>query len=84
MNFCKGLTHFVTIKTIKMRTDFENLRDGDEIILYPNKDNPLHKKPVKASFWGGYFFCNNIFSEDGPTYYLGDVSRYNHGFDLVN
>lgn len=35
--------------------DFELLKDGDRIELFPNGLNPLHTKPFKATFNGGYF-----------------------------
>ncbi len=41
-----------------MRTDFQNLSDGDRITLHPNEDNPLHRDPITATFSGGYFFCD--------------------------
>lgn len=63
-----------------MRTDFENLRDGDAVTLFPNSSNPLHKKPVTAVFSSGYFFCEGSNPADGPDYYLGDVLAYNDGF----
>ena len=63
-----------------MRTDFENLQDGDEITLHPNAMNPLHSKPVKTRYIFGYFFCEGTHPEDGPDYYFGDVLAYNEGF----
>lgn len=66
--------------TREPRTDFEALNDGDEIILHPMRDNPLHKRPVKALFAGGYFYCDGTHAEDGPDYYLGDVLRFNEGY----
>ena len=63
-----------------MRTDFENLQDGDAIILHPNSDNPLHTLPIKATYSGGYFFCEGTDPLDGPDYYFGDVLAFNEGF----
>lgn len=63
-----------------MRTDFENLSEGDVITLYPNSANPLHKGPVKATYTNGYFFCEGGNPAEGPDYYLGDVMAYNEGF----
>ena len=63
-----------------MRTDFENLTDGDAITLHPNASNPLHKKPVKATYADGYFYCEGSPPEEGPDYYFGDVLQYNDGF----
>ena len=65
-----------------MRTDFEKLNDGDSVILYPNRDNPLHTNPVKAVYQSGYFYCNGTPAYDGPDYYFGDVLKYNDGFEL--
>lgn len=67
-----------------MRTDFENLSDGDHITLYPNSDNPIHSKPVNAYFFSGYFCCDGTPPEDGPDYYWGDVFRYNDGFEIAD
>ena len=66
-----------------MRTDFETLSDGDQVILHPNSENPLHKKPVKATVQSGYFHCEGSNPMDGPDYYFGDVLKYNHGFTAV-
>ncbi len=63
-----------------MRTDFENLSDGQQITLHPTANNPLHKKPIKATFQSGYFHCEGTNPMDGPDYYFGDVLRYNQGF----
>lgn len=63
-----------------MRTDFENLEDGARITLHPNSENPLHKKPVAATYSGGYFYCDGSDPADGPDYYFRDVSAYNRGF----
>lgn len=63
-----------------MRTDFNTLQDGDEIILHPTPRNPLHKKPVKAIYSSGYFYCDGTRPEDGPDYCFGDVLTFNEGF----
>lgn len=55
-----------------------------ELILHPNWNNPIHKKPVKATYYSGYFYCAGTKPEDGPDYYLGDVLKYNSGFTDVN
>lgn len=65
---------------MNIREDFENIREGQKVTLYPNDINPLHKRPVKALFSGGYFFCENSNVAEGPDYYLGDVLMYNDGF----
>lgn len=65
-----------------LRTDFQNIEDGSEVVLYPNKGNPLHKKPVTAHYTGGYFYCAGTRPEDGPDYYLGDVLKFNEGFAI--
>lgn len=48
-----------------MRQDFENLNDGDRIVLYPNGTNPLHKRPVTATFQDGYFYCDGTNPNEG-------------------
>lgn len=63
-----------------MRTDFENLQDGDQVTLYPSVENPLHRTPIVATYSGGYFYCEGTNPEKGPDYYLGDVLRFNEGF----
>lgn len=65
-----------------MRTDFETLTDGANIVLHPNDQNPLHKKDVQATFSGGYFFCEGSDPMDGPDYYLGDVLTYCDGYSV--
>lgn len=65
-----------------MRNDFESLTDGQQVVLVPNQDNPLHSAPVKATYSGGYFYCDGGDPADGPDYYLGDVARFNVGFTL--
>lgn len=66
-----------------MRTDFDKLEDGARVTLYPNESNPLHKKPVKAEYGAGYFYCEGTNPMDGPDYYWGDVLSYNDGFEVV-
>lgn len=66
-----------------MRTDFETLEDGTAIVLHPNEANPLHSQPIKATFSGGYFFCEGSNPMDGPDYYFGDVLAYNDGFEIA-
>jgi len=63
-----------------MKTEIEALSDGDAVTLHPNDANPLHKQPVKATYSGGYFFCEGSDPMDGPDYYFGDVLAYNHGW----
>lgn len=65
-----------------MRTDFENIEDGAEITLHPLPGNPIHKKPVLATYASGYFYCQGTRPEDGPDYYFGDVLRYVAGFTV--
>lgn len=64
-----------------MRTDFDNLQEGDKVKLYPNGNNPLHKKPVVALYSSGYFYCEGSPAQEGPDYYMGDVLEYNDGFE---
>lgn len=64
-----------------MKTDFDMLADGQRVTLFPNSDNPLHKRPVNATYSGGYFFCDGSSPTDGPDYYLGDVLAFNHGYE---
>jgi hypothetical protein len=63
-----------------MRTDFEAIEDGARVELFPNADNPLHKRAIKATYVSGYFYCDGSNPVDGPDYYFGDVARYNAGW----
>ena len=63
-----------------MRTDFENLRDGDRVMLFPKPNNPLHKKPVAVVFAAGYYYAVGTNPAEGADYYFGDVHKYNKGF----
>ena len=74
---------------IPWRTDFDNLPDGARIVLYPNAQNPLHRKPVTAYVHRDgeapgrvYFFCEGTDPCEGPDYYWGDVLVYNEGFEV--
>lgn len=65
-----------------MRTDFENLADGDRVLLYPNADNPIHNTPVWATYSGGYYYCDGTDPMNGPDYYFRDVVTFNNGFEV--
>lgn len=66
-----------------MRHDFSNLPDGSRILLYPRDTNPLHKKPVNATFQGGYYYCDGTPHIEGPDYYWRDVSGYMMGYEFL-
>lgn len=66
-----------------MRTDFDNLQDGDRVMLFPNNANPLHKRATAATYSSGYFYCDGTNPLDGPDYYWGDVLTYNNGFEII-
>lgn len=57
--------------------NIESLCDGDRVTLHPNASNPIHKRPVGATFSGGYFYCDGTDPTEGPDYYFGDVLTYN-------
>jgi len=63
-----------------MRTDIENLSDGQRVKLHSLPTNPLHSKPVMATYSGGYFFCDGTDPTEGPDYYFRDVFEFNEGF----
>ena len=44
--------------------------------LHPNASNPIHKRPVEATYSNGYFYCDGTSPMDGPDYYFGDVLTY--------
>ncbi len=67
----------------ELRYDFRSLRDGTRIVLYPNEQNPLHKKPVKATYRAGYLYCDGSDPSDGPDYYWRDVLICNVGFTVI-
>ena len=54
----------------------DELYDGARVRLVPLPENPLHRRPVLATFSGGYFFADGTPPEEGPDYYMGDVLRY--------
>lgn len=63
-------------------TNLHDLEDGQAVILHPNAMNPLHKHPVKATYSGGYFYCDGTDPIDGPDYYLADVFSYNERIEI--
>ena len=63
-----------------LRTDFENLHDGQRVRLFPAPSNPIHRAPVSATFSGGYFYCDGTPPTEGPDYYFGDILLYCKGF----
>lgn len=67
---------------LEIKNDFNSLTDGQQVILVPNQDNPIHHEPVIATYTGGYFYCEGSDPTNGPDYYLGDVARFNTGFTL--
>ena len=66
-----------------MRTDFDNLEDGQVITLHPNADNPLSDKPMEVLYSCGYFYQTSNQADPGPDYYFGDVLKYNFGFTVA-
>lgn len=68
---------------VDMRTDFENIQDGDRVQLYPNATNPIHNKSTRATYQSGYYYCDDTNPADGPDYYFRDVAVYNEGFELL-
>ena len=64
-----------------MRTDFENLEDGQIITLHPNNENPITDRPQTVTYSAGYFWSLDH-DVSGPEYYFRDVLKYNHGFTL--
>ena len=65
------------------RRDFENIKDGQKIRLFPNNNNPLHKRPVIAIYQSGYFYCEGSRQTEGADYYFGDVAMYNDHFEAL-
>ena len=67
-----------------LNDDFDSLKDGDRIELFPNGLNPLHTKPFIATYSGGYFYAEKSDPMDGPDYYWRDVGLYNDGFKMLS
>lgn len=65
----------------ELRTDLD-LENGTRVRLYPNASNPLHTKPVIATYQSGYFYCDGTPPTEGPDYYFRDVFQYNDGFTV--
>ena len=65
---------------MELKTDFDKLKNGRCITLYPKEDNPLHSKPMRATYFDGCFYCHESNPEEGADYYLGDVLLYNEGY----
>lgn len=66
-----------------MNVSIEQLQDGDRVRLHPNSANPLHKKPVDATYSQGYFFCDDSDPANGPDYYFRDVLTFNDSIELI-
>ena len=54
----------------------EKLKSGDEVLLTPGPNDPIHKKPVKAIYSGGYFYCHDTNPAEGPDYWWRDAEKY--------
>jgi len=65
------------------RTDFSSLQDGARITLYPQPDNPLHCKPVAATYQSGFFYCDGTPPEQMPDYCMRDITEAIAGFDFL-
>ncbi len=63
---------------MKLRTDIENLKDGDKIRFKPKPLNPIHDKVTEATFSQGYFFL------DGFNYTDNEFLLLNEGFEVIN
>lgn len=68
------------IKTIEALNE---VPDGSRVRLTPNEMNPLHSKPVDATFSGGYFQCDGSNPIEGPDYYWRDVFQYNYRIEII-
>lgn len=66
-----------------MRHDFDAIPDGAAIILHPADANMLHRKPVRATRQGFYFYCEGTDPVDGPDYSMRDVSAFCEGWEAV-
>lgn len=68
------------IVTKPLQDNLEDLENGSVVILHPNKYNPIHKKPISATYQDGYFYCKGSDPLNGPDYYWGDILAYCHGW----
>lgn len=66
-----------------MRTDFENLPEGQVVILHPGEANFMHREPVRAERQGHYLFCDGSDHPDDADYTMADVSAYCRGWELA-
>jgi hypothetical protein len=65
-----------------MDTDLNSIPNESHVTLHPNSSNPLHKKPVRAFFVDGYFYCDGTPPDQGPDYYFRDVLQFNDGWTI--
>lgn len=72
----------VHFEEVKMRTDFEEIKEGSYVILFPTEGNPIHNRPVRALYQSGYFYCDGSDHANGPDYYFRDVAIFNQGFEM--
>ena len=80
-NYSKDIARsYLPIGEQGMRFDFDKISNGSRVRLFPRENNPIHKKPVNATYADGYFFCDGSKPELGADYYLGDVATYNVGY----
>lgn len=70
-------------RTQEQMIDIETLEDGARVRLHPNSANPLHKKPIEATYQSGYFYCDGSDPIDGPDYYVGDVLALNDDIEVI-
>lgn len=76
------------MKGMKMEIEtleaLKEMQDGSRVRLTPNALNPLHNKPVNATYSGGYFHCEGSDPMDGPDYYWADVFQYNERIEVIS
>ena len=65
------------------RHDFENIKDGRKVRLFPKSNNLLHRRPVIATHYAGYFYCDGSRATEGADYYFGDVATHNDHFEVL-
>ena len=67
-----------------MESILTQLSDGARVRLHPRPNNPLHKRPVDATYQGGYFYCDGSDPLDGPDYYVRDVLVFNDRIEALS
>lgn len=64
-----------------MEANFSRVCSGQRVLLHPKSDNPFHRKPVKAVFLEGSYFCEDREERGQPDYSNLNVGLYFDGWE---